>query len=71
MVSQMLLYLSSAITIQFEQSTYIVDEDDGPVQPVLVLSNPSSTSIIVQVRDIESAATGEYSTHWCQYYLDF
>jgi len=38
------------LEISFNQSTYIVDEDDGPAQPVLVLSNPSSTDITVQVR---------------------
>ena len=35
---------------------YIVDEDEGPAQAVLVLSNPSSTSITIQVTDIP---TGE------------
>ena len=43
----------------FNQSTYSVNEDDGPAQPVLVLSNPSSTDITVQVRDNENTATGE------------
>ena len=37
------------ITITFNQSTYSVNEDDGPAQPVLVLSNPSSTDIVVIV----------------------
>ena len=41
--------LLSAITIQFEQSTYVFDEGDGPAVFVLVLSNPSSTNITVQV----------------------
>ncbi|XP_065885723.1 hemicentin-1-like isoform X3 [Dysidea avara] len=48
----------SAVTVSFEQSTYNVDEDDGPAQPVLVLSNPSSTNIIVQVFNIDGSATG-------------
>jgi len=46
-------------TVTFEQTTYSVDEDDGPAQPVLVLSNPSSTDVIVQVRDNENTATSE------------
>ena len=47
------------ITITFNQSMYNVNEDDGPAQPVLVLSNPSSTDITVQVRDTENTATSE------------
>ena len=46
-------------TVNFSQSTYSVDEDDGPAQPVLVLSNPSSTDITVQVRSKNKTATGE------------
>ena len=48
-----------AVTVSFSQSTYSVSEDDGSVQPVLVLSNPSSTDITVQVRDNSNTATGE------------
>ena len=39
---------------------YSVDEDDGPAQPVLVLSNPSSTDITVQVFDISVTAAGKF-----------
>ena len=38
---------------------YYVNENDGPAQPVLVLSNPSSTDITVQVRSNDITATGE------------
>ena len=48
-----------APTIIFSKSTYSIDEDAGPAQPVLVLSNPSSTDITVQVRSIDITATGE------------
>ena len=44
----------------FDQSLYNVDEDDGPAQPVLVLSNPSSMDFTVQVINIDGSATGEY-----------
>ena len=43
----------------FNQSSYTVDEGFGPAQPVLVLSNPSSTDITVQMRDIQNTATSE------------
>ena len=52
-------YLLTAITVTFSQSKYSVNEDDGPAQPVLVLSNPSSTNITVQVRDNQNTATSE------------
>ena len=48
-----------AITVTFSQSTYSFNEDAGPAQPVLVLSNPSSTDITVQVRDNQNTATSE------------
>ena len=47
------------VTVSFNQSTYSVDEGAGPAQPILVLSNPSSTDITVQVRDNENTATSE------------
>ena len=48
--------------VSFNQSIYIVDEDDGPAQPVLVLSNPSSTDITVQVLNEDYGAIGEHSS---------
>ena len=47
------------ITVTFSQSTYSYDEDAGPAQHVLVLSNPSSTDITVQVFSTDGTATGE------------
>ena len=47
-----------AITVMFDQSTYSVDEDAGPVQPVLVLSNPSSMEFNVTVTNTDGSATG-------------
>ena len=41
------------------QSTYNVDEDDGSAQPVLVLSNPSSTDITISVFSTDGSATGK------------
>jgi len=50
-----------AATVTFERTAYSVNEGDGPAQPVLVLSNPSSTNITVQVRDTKNTATSEWS----------
>ena len=52
-------FISLAITIIFSETTYSVDEDDGPAQPVLVLSNPSATGFTVRVREVERSATSE------------
>ena len=48
-------YVPTAITVSFNQSSYIVNEDEGPAQPVLVLSNPSSTDIIVVITDMSGS----------------
>ena len=48
-----------AITVMFEQSTYSVNENAGPAQPVLVLSNPSSMTFSVTVNNTDRSATGE------------
>ena len=45
-------------TISFSQSIYSVNENEGSVQPVIVLSNPSSTDVTVQVTDEEGTASG-------------
>ena len=38
---------------------YSINENDGAVKPVLVLSKPSSTDITVQVTDEQGTAIGE------------
>ena len=57
-----IIFILLAIAIRFEQSTYTVDEDDGPAQPVLVLSNPSSTDTTVQVFSQDNTAIGKNCT---------
>ena len=54
------VYHLLAITITFSQTTYDVDEDDGPAQPVLVLSNPSATAFTVRVREVPRTATSKH-----------
>ena len=44
-------------TISFKQQVYNVGEIDGLAQPTLVLSNPSSTDITIQVRVKRNNAT--------------
>ena len=46
--------------MKFNQSEYYVNEDAGAAQPVLVISNSSSTNITVQVTSTDISASGEY-----------
>ena len=49
-----------AVSVSFNQSTYMINENDGLVQPVLVLSNSVATDITLQVITNDITATGEY-----------
>ena len=52
-------------TVKFEQQTYTVNEDDIKIEPVLVLSNPSSSVITVQVSSTDGSAAGKQLTISC------
>ena len=54
-----------AATINFMQQAYNVNEADGRVELVLVLSNPSSSVITVQVFSTDGSATGKQLTISC------
>ena len=47
-------------SVKFSQLAYSVGENNGMVQILLVLSNPSSTDITVQVSNTDGSASGEY-----------
>ena len=53
------MYDPLAITVMFSDTTYSVNENAGPAQPVLVLSNPSSMAFSVTVTNTDGSATGE------------
>ena len=55
----MLLLLILAPTVNFDQSTYSIDEDKGSVQLLLELSNPSTTDITIRVFSSDGSATGK------------
>ena len=46
------------VVINFNQSTYSVNESDVSVQPELILSNPSVFDIILEIMDISIGLTG-------------
>ena len=54
------LILLLVIAVKFSQSTYRVNEYNGSVQPMLVLSNPSSTNITINVSTANITAFGEF-----------
>ena len=45
--------------MNFDQSTYAINEDKGSVQLLLGLSNPSTTDITVRVFSSDGSATGK------------
>ena len=49
---------SLVVVINFNQSTYIVNENDASAQPELILSNPSVFDITLQIRDINIGLSG-------------
>ena len=55
-----MLAITVAVSVSFNQSTYIINENDQLVQPVLVLNNSLATDITVQVMTSDITATGEY-----------
>ena len=50
---------STSTLVKFNQSSYSVNESDGQMQPVLLLSDPLSTNITVQVINLDITATGK------------
>ena len=53
-------HLFAVATLSFNQSVYNINESDGQVQIVLVLSNPSSTNIDVKVKDSNVTAMSKW-----------
>ena len=51
---------SVEVTVSFIQSTYIVNENEGLLQAVLVLSTSVRTDITVQVGTNDNTAIGEH-----------
>jgi len=56
-----LLLCCVAISVNFSQLEYEIEERNKPAQPVLVLSNPSSTNIIITVQNTDITAKGTYN----------
>ena len=54
----------SAASLTFGESTYNISENDGHIQPVLILSSPLSTNFTVQVfSSTDDPAVGKYIEH--------
>ena len=51
----------------FNQSVYSVNEDEGAVQLVLILTSPPSTDVIVEVFNTDGSATGDYCSIFISY----
>ena len=57
----MILFLSNYIVgiLSFKQSDYNIEESAGSLEFELILSNPSSTDITVEIKYINSTASGK------------
>ena len=44
------------VTVNFDQSTYNVNENSRMVQPVITLSNPAAFDIRIRIRDVGRSA---------------
>ena len=53
------------LTVSFEEQVYDANENNETVEPVLVLSNSSSSVITVQVFSTDGSATGKQLTISC------
>ena len=60
-VYKWLCIFSVATSISFNQSTYIVNENDRLVQVVLVLNKTVASNITVRVRTDDNTATGKHA----------
>ena len=54
-----------AVTVNFDQPNYTVNETDETLRLIVFLSNPSSTNIPVQVSSTDVSATGKQLTISC------
>ena len=55
----MLIFVIVGSTIKFSQFTYSAAEDSGALQPALILSNPLSCNITIEILDINGTSAGE------------
>lgn len=50
----------SDTTISFEKPVYGIEEYDGAIHPVLILSNPVSKDVTVNIISTDGSADGNY-----------
>ena len=58
-----MIFILSAATVSFRRSMYNIDESVVSVKFELVLSNPLSTNLTVQVTDEQATAKGKWITN--------
>ena len=56
----MYTYFYVAAVVSLNQLTYSVNEDNTLLQPTLILTNPSSTDITIEVLSANGSAFGKY-----------
>ena len=58
-IALQIMFFLSAITVNFNKSTYNIYEDSKVVLSTLIFSNPSSSDITVQVYTMNITAIGK------------
>ena len=64
----MLLSMLLVTMVKFDKTTYRFIENEGAARLALVLTNPSSINIIVEVFNSNATAFGEYSSALINFY---
>ena len=57
-------YFLAAITISFDRLIYFVNENNGTVELIVVLSNPSTTDIAVEIISSDVTAISTYAHYY-------
>ena len=64
----LITFVPLATLVMFNRSMYSVNEDAGPVQPVLVMSRSLPSETVVEVYNMNGTAFGEYCSVLINYY---
>ena len=59
------------VDISFDNETYTVLEDKGPVCLTLVLKKPTPVDFVISIHDISYTATGELCIIYCIHIIAF
>ena len=62
----LIFFLILAVTLRFNPTIYSINENNGILQPILILSAPLLTDFTLQVINIDSTASGKHNRKYPQ-----